>query len=148
MKQQNKPCSMRYVRYMLYKGSDTMPISDKEFYELKGEVQSCIKYADELSQRIGDLERKYEGLYEINKNLSLIAQTLKHLENDISEVKETQKSLTDSHMSLTKKVAELENAPAQETLANLKKIKIAAITAVATMFATGIASAIIVALAK
>lgn len=125
-----------------------MPILEKDFYELKGEVQSCLKCADELSKRIGDLERKYEGLYEINKNLSLIAQTLKHLENDISEVKETQKSLSESQMSLTKKVAELENAPAQETLANLKKIKIAAITAVVTMLATGIAGTIIVALAK
>ena len=78
----------------------------------------------------------------------MIAQTLKRLEHDLSEVKETQKSLTETQMSLTKKVAELENAPAQETLANLKKIKIAAITAVVTMFATGIATAIIVALAK
>lgn len=125
-----------------------MPIDDKDFYDLRLQVQSNNRDINDLAKRISDIERKYEGLYEINKNLSLIAQTLKHLENDISEVKETQKSLTESHMSLTKKVAELENAPAQETLANLKKIKIAAITAIATMFATGIASAIIVALSK
>lgn len=125
-----------------------MSIDDKDFYDLRLQVQSNNRDINDLAKRISDIERKYEGLYEINKNLSLIAQTLKHLENDISEVKETQKSLTESHMSLTKKVAELENAPAQETLANLKKIKIAAITAIATMFATGIASAIIVALSK
>lgn len=125
-----------------------MPISEKEFYEVEAVVQSHKKDINDLERRIGDLERKYEGLYEINKNLSLIAQTLKHLENDISEVKETQKRLTESQLSLTKKVAELENAPAQETLANLKKIKIAAITAVVTMFATGIATALIVFLNK
>ena len=68
------------------------PISDKEFYELKAEVQTYRKDIHDLDKRISDLERKYEGLYEINKNLSLIAQTLKHLEHDLSEVKETQKS--------------------------------------------------------
>lgn len=125
-----------------------MPISDKDFYEMQGEVKSCSKCLGELTKRISDLERRYEGLYEINKNLSLIAQSLKHLENDVFEVKEAQKHLTESHRSLTQKVAELENAPAQETLSNLKKIKIAAITAVATMLATGVAGAIIVALAK
>lgn len=131
---------------MRYEGSDIMPVSDKEFYELKAEVQTYRKDIYDLDKRISDLERKYEGLYEINKNLSLIAQTLKHLEHDISEVKETQKSLTETQMSLTKKVAELENAPAQETLANYKKIRIAAISAVVTMIATGIAGAVLVAL--
>ena len=125
-----------------------MPISDKDFYELRGEVQSNIKCLGELNNRMSDLERRYEGLYEINKNLSLIAQSLKHLESDVFEVKEAQKHLTESHRSLTQKVTELENAPAQETLSNLKKIKIAAITAVATMLATGIAGGVILALAK
>lgn len=125
-----------------------MPISDKDFYELRGEVQSNIKCLGELNNRMSDLERRYEGLYEINKNLSLIAQSLKHLESDVFEVKEAQKHLTESHRSLTQKVTELENAPAQETLNNLKKIKITAITAVVTMVATGIATAVIVALSK
>ena len=125
-----------------------MPISDKDFYELRGEVQSNIKCLGELNNRMSDLERRYEGLYEINKNLSLIAQSLKHLESDVFEVKEAQKHLTESHRSLTQKVTELENAPAQETLNNLKKIKITAITAVVTMVATGVATAVIVALSK
>lgn len=125
-----------------------MPISDKDFYEMQGEVKSCSKCLGELTKRISDLERRYEGLYEINKNLSLIAQSLKHLESDVFEVKEAQKHLTESHRSLTQKVTELENAPAQETLSNLKKIKIAAITAVATMLATGIASVVIASLVK
>ena len=134
--------------FLFYERGEVMTIEDKEFYELKGEFQSCLKSVDELDKRISDLERKYEGLYEINKNLSLIAQSLKHLESDLSELKEAQRNLTESHRSLTKKVDELENAPAQETLSNLKKIKIAAITAVATMLATGIATAVIVLLAK
>lgn len=125
-----------------------MAIEDKDFYDLKLQVQSNVRDINDLSKRISDIERKYEGLYEISKNLSLIAQSLKHLETDLSELKDAQKTLTESHKNLTKKVADLENAPAQETLANVKKIKIAAISAVTGMLATGVVSAIILLLAK
>lgn len=118
-----------------------MPISDKEFYEVKADVQLHNKSILDLSSRVGNIEHKQEALYEISKSLSLMAQSLKRVESDVTEVKNNQKSLGN-------KVFELENAPAQETLANFKKIKIAAITAVATMIATGIAGVIMVALVK
>lgn len=118
-----------------------MPVTDREFYEVKTDVQLHGKSIIDLSTRMTDIEHKQEALYEISKSLSLMAQSLKHVENDMEEVKE-------NHKSLTKKVSELENAPAQETLASIKKIKIACITAVATMIATGIAGAVIIALAK
>ena len=118
-----------------------MPISEKEFYEVKADVQSQATALGNLSLRLNDVERKQETLYEMNKNIALMAQSLKQVEGDVGEVKENQKELTD-------KVSTLENAPAQETLNNLKKIKIAAITAVVTMLSTGIAGAVIVALAK
>ena len=118
-----------------------MAIQDKEFYEVKAEVQSQGRELGRLGVRIGEVEKKQEMLYEMNQNIAIIANSLKQVEGDIGEVKENQKELTD-------KVSTLENAPARETLDNIKKIKIAAITAVATMLATGIAGAIIVALAK
>ncbi len=118
-----------------------MTVSDKEFYELKADTQSNIKEIADLRSRVNDVEKKQEMLYEMNSNIALIAQSLKQVEGDVGEVKENQKELSD-------KVSTLENAPANETLNNLKKIKVAAITAVATMIATGIAGAIIVALAK
>lgn len=118
-----------------------MPITDKEFYEMKADVQANGREIDKLGVRISDVERKQETLYEMNKNIALMAQSLKQVEGDVGEVKESQRELSN-------KVSTLENAPAQETLNNLKKIKIAAITAVTTMIATGVAGAIIVALAK
>lgn len=118
-----------------------MPISDREFYEVKTDVQLHSKSILDLSSRVGDIEHKQEALYEISKSLSLMAQSLKHVESDMEEVKE-------NHKALTQKVSDLENAPAQETAANLKKIKIAAITAVVTMLATGIAGIVIVSLSK
>lgn len=118
-----------------------MAVSDKEFYELKADTQSNIKEIADLRSRVNDVEKKQEMLYEMNSNIALIAQSLKQVEGDVGEVKENQKELSN-------KVSTLENAPAKETLDNIKKIKIAAITAVATMIATGAAGAIIAALAK
>ena len=118
-----------------------MPITDKEFYEVKADVQANGREIDKLNMRMSDVERKQETLYEMNKNIALMAQSLKQVEGDVGEVKESQRELSS-------KVSTLENAPAQETLNNLKKLKISAITAVVTMLATGIAGAAIVALAK
>jgi predicted nuclease with TOPRIM domain len=118
-----------------------MAVSDKEFYELKADTQSNTKEIADLRSRVNDVEKKQEMLYEMNSNIALIAQSLKQVEGDVGEVKENQKELSN-------KVSTLENAPAKETLDNIKKIKIAAITAVTTMIATGVAGAIIVALAK
>lgn len=118
-----------------------MDVTDKEFYELKANVQSQGESINNLVGRICNIERKQEHLCEISKSLSLMAQSLKHVEDDMVEVKETQKSLT-------AKVSQIENAPAQETLANYNKVKIAAVTAVVTMIATGVVGAIIVALSS
>ena len=118
-----------------------MAIEDKEFYEIKADVQSHGRELARLGNRMDEVEKKQEMLYEMNQNIAIIATSLKQVEGDIGEVKETQKDLTE-------KVSTLENAPARETLDNLKKIKIAAITAVATMLATGVVGVLIAALAK
>lgn len=118
-----------------------MPISEKEFYELKSNSSANTKEINSLTSRVSNVEKKQEMLYEMNSNIALIAQSLKQMEGDVGEVKINQKELSN-------KVSTLENAPAKETLDNYKKIKIAAITAVTTMIATGVAGAIIVAVAK
>lgn len=118
-----------------------MVIEERDFYKLKSDVQSHSRELTRLGSRMGEVEKKQEMLYEMNQNIAIIANSLKQVEGDIGEVKETQKDLTE-------KVLTLENAPAKETLDNLKKIKIAAITAVATMLATGAVGVLIAALAK
>ena len=118
-----------------------MAISERDFYEAKAGVQQNTKEIKNLKTRVADVEKKQEMLYEMNQNIAIIAQSLKNVEGDVSEVKESQKELSD-------KVLTIENAPARETLDNMKKIKVAAISAVVTMVATGIAGAVIVALAK
>ena len=118
-----------------------MAISDKDFYEVKADVQSNTKDIADLKGRMSDVEKKQELLYEMNSNIALMAQSLKRVEGDVGEMKVEQREVA-------QKVTALENAPAQETLSNIKKIKIAAITAVVTLVATGVAGAIIAILAK
>lgn len=118
-----------------------MAISDKDFYEVKADVQSNTKDIADLKGRMSDVEKKQELLYEMNSNIALMAQSLKRVEGDVGEMKVEQREVA-------QKVTALENAPAQETLSNIKKIKIAAITAVVTLVATGVAGAIIAVLAK
>ena len=123
------------------RGMLVMAISERDFYEAKAGVQQNTIEINNLKTRVTDVEKKQEMLYEMNQNIAIIAQSLKNVEGDVSEVKESQKELSD-------KVLTIENAPAKETLDNMKKIKVAAVSAVVTMVATGIAGAVIVALAK
>ena len=109
--------------------------------EIKSRGESNTHQIEELKERISKQESRSEVLYQMSESIALMAQSLKQVEGDVGEVKENQKELS-------VKVSTLENAPAKETLDNIKKIKIAAITAVATMLSTGIAGAIILALAK
>ena len=113
-----------------------MAIDDREFYEVKAGVQANTRDIGDLKARVVDVEKKQELLYEMNSNIALMAQSLKQVEGDVGEVKENQKELS-------QKVSTLENAPAQETLSNIKKLKIAAVTAIVTLLATGIATAVI-----
>ena len=109
--------------------------------EIKSRAESNTHQINELKERMSKQESRSEVLYQMSESIALMAQSLKQVEGDVREVKSNQKELSI-------KVSTLENAPAKETLDNIKKIKIAAITAVATMIATGAAGAIIVALAK
>lgn len=116
-----------------------MGITDKEFYEMKADVATQGKDILDIKSRLDDVERKQETLYEMNKNIALMAQSLKQMEGDVSEVKENQKEFADE-------LSNLKNAPAQETLSNYKKIKIAAISAVVSGAAVTLAGAIFAAL--
>lgn len=117
-----------------------MSITDKEFYEMKADVATQGKDILNIKTRLDDVERKQETLYEINKNIALMAQSLKQVEGDVGEMKENQKEFADE-------LSALKNAPAQETLSNFKKMKIAAISAVVSGAAVTLAGALFATLA-
>lgn len=113
----------------------------KTIQEIKSRCESNTHQICELKERVSKQESRSEVLYQMSESIALMAQSLKQVEGDVGEVKTNQKELSI-------KVSTLENAPAQEALNNFKKIKIAALTAVVTMLATGVAGSIIVLLSK
>ena len=89
------------------------------------------KQIDELKERMAKQEEKSDIIYKMSENLSLMTQSLKSVEEDMAEVKDSQKNLSS-------KVSKLENQPAQESLENIKKIKVGVITAICTAIGTGL----------
>ena len=99
--------------------------------EIKSRAESNTHQIDELKERTSKLETRSEMLYQMNENLALMAQSLKNVETDVNEVKVDQKELSE-------KVSTLENAPAQDTVAQLKNIKWSIISAIAGAVSMGI----------
>lgn len=99
--------------------------------EVKDRSESNTHQITELKERMAKQEEKSDIIYKMSENLSLMAQSLKSVEEDMAEVKDGQKNLSS-------KVAKLENQPAQESLETIKKIKIGVITAICTAIGTGL----------
>ena len=113
-----------------------MAISDKEFYEMKSETASNTKDIISVKSRLDSVEKKQEMLYEMNSNISLIAQSLKQVEGDICEVKVDQKELSE-------KVSTLENQPAKDTVARITSVKWSVISAICGAIGMGIFAIIV-----
>ena len=103
----------------------------REIQEIKSRSESNTHQIAELKERTSKLEARSEMLYQMNENLALMAQSLKTIEGDVTEVKEDQKQLSD-------KVSTLENAPAQDTVAQLKNIKWSIISAICGALGMGV----------
>ena len=109
--------------------------------EIKSRAENNSCQIEEIKERLSKQEARSEILYQLSENISLMAQSLQQVQGDVAEVKTGQKELS-------QKVSVLENAPAKETLDNIKKIKIAAISAIVTGSAVTIAGMIFAVISK
>ena len=107
------------------------PQEAKEIQEIKSRAESNTHQIEELKTSVHHLEEKQDTIYKMSENLSLMAQSLKNVEEDVSDVKQNQKELSN-------KVSTLENQPSRESLENIKKIKVSVITAICTAIGTGL----------
>lgn len=107
------------------------PQEAKEMQEIKSRAESNTHQIEELKASVHHLEDKQDTIYKMSENLSLMAQSLKNVEEDVSDVKQNQKELSN-------KVSTLENQPSRESLENIKKVKMAVITAICTAIGTGL----------
>lgn len=91
--------------------------------EIKSLGESNTHQIEELKERISKQESRSEVLYQMSESIALMAQSLKQVEGDVCEVKNSQKELTN-------KVSILENQPVKDTVARITSVKWSVISAV------------------
>lgn len=91
--------------------------------EIKSRGESNTHQIEELKERISKQESRSEVLYQMSESIALMAQSLKQVEGDVGEVKNSQKELTN-------KVSILENQPVKDTVARITSVKWSVISAV------------------
>ena len=89
------------------------PQEAKEIQEIKSRAESNTHQIEELKASVHHLEDKQDAIYKMSENLSLMAQSLKNVEEDVSDVKQNQKERSN-------KVSTLENQPSRESLENIR----------------------------
>lgn len=104
--------------------------------EIKSRCESNTHQINELKERMTKQEERSETLYKMSENIALMAQSFKQMEEDVGEIKESQKDLS-------QKVSTLENQPAKETVAKMNSVKWSVISAVCGAIGMGIFALII-----
>lgn len=97
----------------------------KEFQEVRSRCESNTHQIKEMKSSISEIQNKQNMMHEMNTNIKLIAQSMTSMQQDVIEVRDSQKNLEN-------KVAVIENRPAKETNEIWMKVKVAIITALAT----------------
>ena len=76
------------------------PQEAKEIQEIKSRAESNTHQIEELKASVHHLEDKQDAIYKMSENLSLMAQSLKNVEEDVSDVKQNQKELSNKVSTL------------------------------------------------
>lgn len=103
---------------------------------LKGAVHENTEDIKELKLKAKSIEEKQELMYEMNRNISLMAQSQQRMERDLN-------GMNNNIGDLSNEVSALKNAPAQESYGNLKDIKHSIISSIAVALATGVLGAVV-----
>lgn len=91
---------------------------------------------DDLEADMKELQKEQKAIYQIASSVEVIAHRVGTIEDKVDD--------TNAQVSkLSEKVNDAENKPYQQVAKNVNSVRIAIITAVCTLIATGIISAIL-----
>ena len=89
-------------------------IEEKEFRDMAVHIESIdnrcksnTHQIEEIKQHVTSVEKKQEAIYEMNKNIAIMAQSLTSVKDDVGELKTGQEQLS-------VKVTALESQPAED----------------------------------
>ena len=105
--------------------------------EVEQRAKSNSHQIEEIKEDVKEIKAENKAIYELTTSVKLIAQDMGSIKADLAEVKQGQKELTQD-------VSEVKSRPAQKTADTVDKVRVAIITAICTMIATGIVGSLIV----
>lgn len=104
--------------------------------ETEQRSKSNMHRIEKLEENVRDIQNDQKAIYKIATSVELIAQRVSTIED---KVEDTNRQVS----QLSEKVSDAESRPYKQVATNWNSIKVAIITAIGTLLATGIISAIV-----
>lgn len=124
-----------------------MTAQEKTLVETEARSKSNSKRIDSVEAEIKEIKEENKILHDLMTAVKVIAEKMSSIEEKVDDVKqrtdENSKSQREFEVSFTQQIDNIKSAPAVELFNNWNHIKVAAITAVATLFSTGAAYTVI-----
>lgn len=102
---------------------------------------------DNMETELRDVKNDQKAIYKIATSVEVIAQRMTNIEEKVdnlgSKVESQAKAWRDAELKLEEKVTEAEVRPLKEVSKNVNSVKVAIITAVCTLLATGLVGALV-----
>lgn len=119
--------------------------TDKDFYNLKNDVDKAIEELDRIKEELKDLKRRQDkvedSIISINRNIEMLTMRFDMISETIADIKKDTSKLSEE-------LTMVKYRDNDEVAKNVSKIKISVITAMATLLATGAITALIEFMAK
>ena len=102
---------------------------------------------DNMETELRDVKNDQKAIYKIATSVEVIAQRMTNIEEKVdnlgNKVESQAKAWRDAELKLEEKVTEAEVRPLKEVSKNVNSVKVAIITAVCTLLATGLVDALV-----
>lgn len=102
---------------------------------------------EEIEETVKEIAAEQKAIYKLATSVEVIAQRVSNIDEKVDGLRTTvdnnAKAWQETEKRLTDKINDVENRPAKETFKNVNAVKVAIITAICTMLATGIGGALI-----
>lgn len=124
-----------------------MTTQEKTLVETEARSKSNSKRIDSVEAEIKEIKEENKILHDLMTAVKVIAEKMSSIEEKVDDVKlrtnENSKSQREFEVSFTEQINKIKSAPATRLFNNWNQIKVAAVTAVATLLSTSVTYAVI-----
>ena len=98
---------------------------------------------DSVESEIKEIQKEQKAIYSIASSVEVIAQRINHIEEKVDDTNRKVDEQVKASREVEERLKERTNEPYIQTAKNVNQIKVAAITAICTLMATGLVMAIV-----